>query len=129
MDFNDVNASDWYADAIAWASEAKVVNGIGNGKFAPNEPITREQLAAMLYRYAQYKGYDVSVGEDTNILSFNDAAAISEYAVPAIQWACGAGIMNGKSGNMLDPMGLATRAEVAAMINRFVANVVEASGK
>ena len=72
----------------------------------------------MLYRYAQYKGYDVSVGENTNILSYPDFSAVSEYAVEALQWACGAGIISGKDG-LLDPAGSATRAEVATMLMRF----------
>ena len=80
-------------------------------------------MAAILYRYAQYKKYDVSVGEDTNILSYDDAQSISSYAIPAIQWACGAGVVTGKSGSKLDPKGNATRAEVAAMLMRFCENV------
>lgn len=77
-------------------------------------------MAVILYRYAGYKGYDISVGEETNILSYDDAFDISEYAIPAIQWACGAGIMQGE-GAKLDPQGNATRAQVAAMLMRFVA--------
>ena len=85
-----------------------------------DQNLTREQLATMLYRYAQYKGYDVSVGENTNILSYSDVSSVSEYAMEAMQWACGAGIIGGKDG-MLDPAGNATRAEVATMLMRFVA--------
>lgn len=110
--------SVWYEKGMNWAK----ANGVSDGT-NPQVNITREQLAAILYRYAQYKKYDVSVGEDTNILSYNDAQSISSYAIPAIQWACGAGVVTGKSGSKLDPKGNATRAEVAAMLMRFCENV------
>lgn len=110
--------SVWYEKGMNWAK----ANGVSDGT-NPQVNITREQLAAMLYRYAQNKKYDVSVGEDTNILSYTDAQTITQYAIPAIQWACGAGVMNGKSGSKLDPKGYATRAEVAAMLMRFCENV------
>lgn len=121
--FTDVASGAYYANAVAWANANGIVSGYGSGKFGPNDKVTREQLAAILYRYAQYKKYDVSVGEDTNILSYNDAQSISSYAIPAIQWACGAGVVTGKSGSKLDPKGYATRAEVAAMLMRFCENV------
>lgn len=121
--FTDVASGAYYANAVAWANANGIVSGYGSGKFGPNDKVTREQLAAILYRYAQYKKYDVSVGEDTNILSYNDAQSISTYAIPAIQWACGAGVVTGKSGSKLDPKGNATRAEVAAMLMRFCENV------
>lgn len=121
--FMDVASGAYYANAVAWANANGIVSGYGSGKFGPNDKVTREQLAAILYRYAQYKKYDVSVGEDTNILSYNDAQSISSYAIPAIQWACGAGVVTGKSGSKLDPKGNATRAEVAAMLMRFCENV------
>lgn len=121
--FTDVASGAYYANAVAWANANGIVSGYGSGKFGPNDKVTREQLAAILYRYAQYKKYDVSVGEDTNILSYDDAQSISSYAIPAIQWACGAGVVTGKSGSKLDPKGNATRAEVAAMLMRFCENV------
>lgn len=121
--FTDVASGVYYANAVAWANANGIVSGYGSGKFGPNDKVTREQLAAILYRYAQYKKYDVSVGEDTNILSYDDAQSISSYAIPAIQWACGAGVVTGKSGSKLDPKGNATRAEVAAMLMRFCENV------
>lgn len=121
--FTDVASGAYYANAVAWANANGIVSGYGSGKFGPNDKVTREQLAAILYRYAQYKKYDVSVGEDTNILSYDDAQSISSYAIPAIQWACGAGVVTGKSGRKLDPKGNATRAEVAAMLMRFCENV------
>ena len=121
--FTDVASGAYYANAVAWANANGIVSGYGNGKFGPNDKVTREQFAAILYRYAQYKKYDVSVGEDTNILSYDDAQSISSYAVSAIQWACGSGVLTGKTGNKLDPKGNATRAEVAAMLMRFCENV------
>jgi hypothetical protein len=93
--FVDVAPGNWYTDAVIWASAKGIVKGYNSDTFGTIDYITREQLATILYRYAQYKGYDVSVGEDTNILSYEDASDISEYAITAIQWACGAGIMQG----------------------------------
>ena len=121
--FADVKAGSYYEQAIAWAAENGIVNGISSTSFAPDKAITREQFAAILYRYAKdYKGYDVSVGESTNILSYEDAFEISEYAIPALQWACGAGVMNGSDGYLL-PTGSATRAQAAALLHRFCENV------
>jgi uncharacterized repeat protein (TIGR02543 family) len=122
--FTDVADSAWYADAVTWAASQGIVGGYGGGLFGPEDNITREQLASILYRYAQAKGYDVSVGEDTNILSYTDALEISEYAIPAMQWACGAGIIQG-NGGYLDPQGNATRAEIATMLMRFCVNVAK----
>ena len=116
--FTDVADGAWYADAVTWAASQGIVGGYGNGLFGPEDNITREQLASILYRYAQSKGYDTSVGENTNILSYIDALEISEYAIPAMQWACGAGIMEGNAG-YLTPQGDATRAQVATMLMRF----------
>ena len=125
MDFSDVAGDAWYTDAVRWAAGADIVGGYGNGKFGTNDAVTREQLAAILYRYAVYKGYDVSIGEDTNILSYADFADLSEYAIPAMQWACGAGIVNGTGESTLTPQGKATRAQVAAMLMRFCENIVQ----
>ena len=119
--FTDVADGAWYADAVTWAASQGIVGGYGNGLFGPEDNITREQLASILYRYAQAKGYDTSVGENTNILSYTDALEISEYAIPAMQWACGAGIMEGNAG-YLTPQGDATRAQVATMLMRFCEN-------
>ena len=117
--FADVADGQWYAKAVTWAEENGIVGGIDSESFAPEAGVTREQLAAILYRYAQYKKYSVSVGEDTNILSYDDAEQISSYAVPAIQWACGAGLMTGRTQTALAPVGTVTRAEVAVMLQRF----------
>ena len=105
----------WYAKAQEWV----VVNGISDGE-NPTAAITREQLVTMLYRYAQIKGYDVSVGESTNILSYVDATSISEYAMSAFQWACGSGLTEGDENGALTPLATATRAQAAAMIMRFL---------
>lgn len=93
--------------------------------FGANDPITREQLAAMLYRFTQEQGYDVSIGEDANILSYTDAFDVAEYAISAMQWACGAGIINGTGATTLSPDGSATRAQVAVILTRFCQEFVE----
>ena len=110
--------ANWYAKAQEWV----VVNGISDGE-NPTAAITREQLVTMLYRYAQIKGYDVSVGENTNILSYVDATSISEYAMSAFQWACGSGLTEGDENGALTPLATATRAQAAAMIMRFCQSV------
>ena len=120
--FRDVASGAYYAQAVAWAAENGIVLGYGNGNYGPDDGITREQLAAVLYRYAKYKGYDVSVGEETNILSYDDALSISEYAVPAFQWACGAELVQG-SENKLMPKDGAARAQAAAILTRFFQKV------
>ena len=123
-DFTDVPAGAWYADAVTWAAKRGIVEGMTATTFDPNDAVTREELAAMLYRYAQHKGYDTSAAENTNILSYNDAGSISEYAFEALQWACGEGIINGTGGGSLEPGGSATRAQLAAMLYRFCAEYV-----
>ena len=120
MDYTDVAQGQWYSEAIRWAASEGIVGGYGNGLFGTNDPITREQFAVMLWRYAQTEGYDVSIGEDTNILSYTDVADLSEYAISAMQWAVGAGIINGTGdGSTLSPHGQATRAQAAVMLMRF----------
>lgn len=111
--FTDVANDAWYADAVIWAYGEGIVSGVGGGKFAPDASITREQLAAMLYRAAG----SPEVQETT--LTFNDASKVSSYAKSAICWAVEEGIVTGKGGNRLDPTGTATRAEVAQMLARF----------
>ncbi len=119
MTYTDVNKDMYYAPYIAWGTENGIVSGYSDTEFAPDELVTREQVAAMLWRYAQYIGKDVSVGESTNILSYADAEETSEYAIPAIQWACGSGVMSGYTDNTLRPQNNATRAEAAALTERF----------
>lgn len=123
--FSDVQADAWYAEAAGWAASNKVVTGYADGTFRPNAAVTREQAAAILYRYAQSKGIDVSVGENTNILSYVDVQQASEYAIPALQWAVGAGVLNGKNGGRLAPTGTATRAEIAAIMQRWCENIIK----
>lgn len=118
LPFTDVTQGTWYNEAVRWAASEGIVTGISATSFAPDDPITREQFAAMLYRYARHSGTDVSVGEDTNILSYADALDVSEYAIPAMQWTCGAGVIQGSGAN-LNPKAGATRAEAAAMFMRF----------
>ena len=119
--FTDVASGAYYANAVAWANASGIVSGYGSGKFGPNDKVTREQLAAILYRYAQYKKYDVSGANSLD--GYTDVQSVSSYAVPALQWANAAGVVTGKSGSKLDPKGNATRAEVAAMLMRFCENV------
>ena len=120
MNYTDVAQGQWCSEAIRWATSEGVVTGYGNGLFGTNDPITREQLATMLWRYAQSEGYDVSVGESTNILSYTDVADLADYAIAAMQWAVGAGIINGTGdGSTLSPQGQATRAQAAVMLMRF----------
>ena len=117
--FYDVSNGAWYADAVIWAEANDIVNGMTTTTFAPNTAVTREQLATMLYRYAQYRHYNTSAGANTNILSYYDANRISEYAFSALQWACGEGVMDGTGTGYLSPQGQATRAQLAAMLMRF----------
>ncbi len=117
--FTDVRSGQWYSEAVACTGTERRLYRLCRRKLPAQRFITREQLAAILYRYAKYKGVDVSVGEDTNILSYADAAEISDYAFPAMQWACGAGVMQGSNGNLL-PRGRATRAQIAAMLHRYL---------
>lgn len=117
--FDDVDDS-WYTNAIIWATENGVVNGYGDGKFGPTDSITREQFAAILWRYAKLKGVDVSVGEETNILSYEDALEISDWAFEAIQWTCGAGIMKGMTETTINPQNTATRAQAATILMRYI---------
>ena len=125
MAFTDVADGTWYTDAVRWANANGIITGYtknGEKVFNPDGAVTREQLATMLYRYAQYKGVDVSVGEDTNILGYGDAQNVSEYAVPAMQWACGAGIITGYRENgtqLLGPNNASSRAVVATMLMRY----------
>ena len=118
--FSDVDTNAYYANAVIWAQQNGIVNGVTENAFAPDDNITREQIAAIMFRYAKYKGYDVSVGEDTNILSYNDAESISEYAISAMQYAVGSGLMKGKTETSINPRDNATRAEIAAILQRFI---------
>ena len=121
--FTDVDASQWYAKAVAWAAANGVVNGTSPTTFNPNDPITREQMAAILYRYASFKGYDVTGKAD--LAGFTDATQISDYAKDAMSWANQEGLIGGVSANTLQPQGSATRAQVATILMRFCENVAK----
>lgn len=101
--FTDIKADLWYTDAILWANANGIVAGYDTGAYGVGDAITREQFVTILYRYAQWRGYDVSIGADTNLLSYTDAFDISEYAYPAMQWACGANILNGMGDGTFRP--------------------------
>ena len=121
-DFSDVADGAWYAEAVRWAAGSGVVKGYADGRFRPNDAVTREQMATLLYRFAGYKGYDGGIGGDTDILRFVDGAAVGGYAVPAMRWACGSGLMTGaqRDGGMaLAPRDTATRAQTATLLTRF----------
>ncbi len=118
--FTDVESGSWYDKAVSWAQANGIVNGYSQTEFRPNEPIIREQIAVIMHRYAKFKGIDVSVGENTNILSYDDAFDISAYAIPSMQWTCGSGLIKGKSESTLNPLDNATRAEIAAILHRFI---------
>ena len=141
ISYDDVSADAWYYDAVEYVSKNGIMNGMGESVFQPDatmnramiwtmlarldgaDPmgdVTREQLITMLYRYAQYKGLDVSVGEETNILSYTDVDQVSEWAISAFQWACGAGIIEGDDDASLSPQANTTRAEAAAILMRFI---------
>ena len=117
--FADVSDGTWYTDAVLWANSVGIVNGYRTGDFGPADSITREQMAVMMYRYAQFKGCDVS--ESAEFSKFTDAASVSGYAKDAMAWAVGAGILTGKDGGTkLDPQGEASRAECAVILKRFL---------
>ena len=121
--FTDVAANMFYADAVAWAQTNSIVTGITETTFAPDQAITREQMAAILYRYAQYKGYDVTANNDLS--SYTDASQISAYATTAMQWANAEGLITGNTDTTINPTGNATRAEVATILMRFCENIAE----
>ena len=116
--FTDVAAGAWYADAVNWAAARGIVKGYDTGAFGPEDSVTREQLAAILYRYAQAKGYDTTRG-GMAVREFSDSASISDWAQEAMAWAVNAQVLSGKGNGVLDPQGTATRAEVAQMLMNF----------
>ena len=121
--FADVPAGQWYSNAINWAAANGIVDGYGNGKFGPDDTITREQMAAILYRYASYKGYSVS--DLANLTGYTDAASVSEWASTAMRWAVAEGLIEGTSATTLSPSGDSTRAQVATILMRFCEGVVK----
>ena len=119
MPFTDVLDETWYTEAVRWAASEKLIDSEIGGSFEPNRLLTREETTALLWDYAKYSGLNISAGEDTNLLSYNDVFEIAEESIPAVQWAIGAGILKGTGGGNLDPAGILTRAQAAAMLMRF----------
>ena len=119
--FRDITDHQWYSDAVIWASENGIVSGYGSGLFGPTDHITREQFATILYRYAQFKGYDISATADLS--SYTDASSINSWAEAAMKWACAEGLISGRTATTLVPAGNATRAEAAAILMRFIESV------
>lgn len=117
LPFTDV--PQWCQEAVAWCYQKDIVQGYGNGLFGTDDTVTREQVVTMLYRFAVAMGMDVTAGEDTNILSYNDAFDVSDYAVAAFQWATGAGIVQGTDGNLL-PQANCTRSQIVTMLYRLL---------
>ncbi len=125
--FADVADGTWYTEAVAWAADKGIVNGIDAQTFAPNDPITRQQLAAILYRYSEYKKYDtvVTINGINGLKAFSDASSVSDYAVSAMQWCIGKQLISGRSATVVAPTGTANRAEAATIFMRFVQNVAQ----
>ena len=121
--FTDVNENDWFAGPVAWAAANNVVSGYGQGLFGPNDKVTREQIAAILHRYAQSKGYELTKTKDLS--GYKDASAISPWAKEVLAWANAEGLINGRSADLLAPGESVTRAEVAAILQRFIENVMK----
>ena len=118
--FADVDMSSYYGNAVSWAKQNGIVSGISESKFAPNVNITREQIVAIFHRYAKLKGYDVDAGEDTEIHTYDDAHHVSDFATDSMKYAVGSGLIKGKTEDTLNPKDNATRAEFAAIIERFI---------
>ena len=117
--FTDVEDGAWYTEAVRWAAANEIVNGYGDGRFGPNDDLTREQLAAILCRYARSRGEDTSAGELKPLNGYSDAAEISDWAVRSFRWAVDAGIINGVGDGKLSPAAKAVRAQVATMLMRY----------
>ena len=122
VDFSDVASGDWYADPVAWAASEGIVGGFGDGTFAPNAAITREQMASILYRYAEYKGLDVSARATFD--AYSDADSVSPWASDVMSWAVAEGLITGMTEDTLAPQGETTRAQTAAIFQRFLENVM-----
>lgn len=118
MSYGDVTEDAWYREAIRWAASEDIAQGYDSEHFAPNDAVTREQMVSSLWHFAKWKGCNVNIGENTNILSYEDALTINEYAVPAMQWACGSGLLHGDDTNLLPKSG-AARAQAATLMMHF----------
>ena len=119
INFEDVEMKNWYAEAVRWATSLGITNGYSTKQFAPNDTITREQLATIMWRYAKYKGVDVTIGESTNILSYEDISCVNDYAVSAFQWTCSNGIMAGNTNTTLSPDEPVSRIHLASVLHRY----------
>ena len=119
--FSDVTDGTWYTNAVIWASQNGIVNGVGQDRFSPNQDITREQMAAMLLRYSDYKGYDTTQKND--LADYTDADSISAWALAALQWANGEGLITGRKADLLVPQGDTTRAETATILMRYLETI------
>ena len=120
--FSDVTSGSYYEDAVTWAADNGIVNGTSTTTFSPNANVTREQMAAILYRYAQHKKYNTAASSGLN--GFTDHASVSGYAAASLEWAVSEKLVNGSAGKLM-PTGNATRAQVAAILHRFVENVAK----
>ena len=126
--FRDVRDGAWYADAVRWAAVEGIVRGYGDGRFAPDDTVSREQMVTVLYRYAKYKGADVNADGGADISGFADGAAVSRYAGPAMEWACGNGLVSGvpqDGGAVLAPKDTTTRAQMAVLMMRFYTELMK----
>ena len=123
MRFDDVSAETPYAEAIRWAAAVKIVNGCSESSFAPNDILTREQLATIMWRYAKSENIDVSIGESTNILSYEDVFSVSDYAIPAFQWTCGSGVLSGNTASTLAPKNAVSVSQLEEALFRYSANM------
>ena len=123
MKFDDVSAETPYAEAIRWAAAVKIVNGCSESSFAPGDALTREQFAAILWRYAKSENIDVSIGESTNILSYEDVFSVSDYAIPAFQWTCGSGVLSGNTASTLAPKNAVNESQLEEALFRYSENV------
>ena len=125
LKFSDVAQDEWYTSAVMWASENGIVYGVSDTAFEPETDITREQMIAVLYRYAKYKDRDLSKAESTSLDEFDDYSAVSDYAKDAFKWSVGNQIVNGKTDKTLNPGDKTVRAEVAVIIMRFMNNIMK----
>ena len=121
--FSDVPRTEWYTKSVDWAASTGIVNGVGNNRFAPDEPVTREQITVIFYNYSKYKKMDLTAKNDLS--SFADSEKISSWATTAFEWAVSSGLISGKDNSMLDPSGKATRAETSAIIKRYAEKMVK----
>ena len=123
LPFTDVESGTWYTDAILWAAQNNIVNGVSDTEFAPGDEITRQQLVTILYRYAEAKGYDVSASADLS--GYPDADQVQDYAQPAMAWAVAENIIQGMEDGTLKPAGNASRAQIATILMRFCEDVAQ----